>query len=46
MHARLRGPKSLLTTLPNYKLNLADEIVEPGPDMNSIVAALSIKYLY
>ena len=37
MHARLLGPKSLLTlSLPNYKPSLADEKAEPRPDMSII----------
>ena len=46
MHARLRGPKSLLTL---YKLqikpdfpSLADEIAEPRPYMNIRVAAFTV----
>ena len=42
IHARLHGPKSLSTTLPNYKYNLANEIAEPRPDMNSKVAAITV----
>ena len=38
MHARLRGPKSLLTDFPS----LADEIAEPRPDMNIKVAAFTV----
>ena len=38
MHARLRGPKSLLTLYQIIKKpdfpSLADEIAEPRPDMN------------
>ena len=46
MHARLRGPKSLLTL---YKIInktrfpfLADEIAEPRSDMNIKVAAFTV----
>ena len=49
MHARLRGPKSLLTLkcLPNYKFqpdfsSLADEIAEQRPDMNIKVADFTV----
>ena len=43
MQARLRGSKSLLTLLasPNYFPSLADEIVEPHPDMNIKVATFT-----
>ena len=46
MHARLRGPKSLLTLYqiinkPDFPC-LADEIVEPRPDMNIKVAAFTV----
>ena len=41
MHARLSGPKILLT-LPNYFPSLADEIAEPHPDMNIKVAAFTV----
>ena len=46
MHARLRGPKSLLTL---YQIihksdfpSLADEIAEQRPDMNIKVAAFTV----
>ena len=48
MHARLRGPKSLLSL---YQItciikpdlpSLADEIAEPRPDMNINVAAFTV----
>ena len=47
MHARLRGPKSLLTFYQIIKKNpafpsLADEIAEPRPDMNIKVAAFTV----
>ena len=40
MHARLRGPKSLLT--PDFP-SLADEIAEPRPDMNIKVVAFTVR---
>ena len=48
MHARLRGPKQLNNSLPNYKqnliplLSLADETAEPRPGMNIKVAAFTV----
>ena len=47
MHARLCGPKSLLTLYQIIKKNpdfpsLADEIAEPRPDMNIKVAAFTV----
>ena len=43
MHARLRGPKSLLTLYQNYKSTLISlEIAEPRPDMNIKVAAFTV----
>ena len=46
MHARLRGPRSLLTfyqiiNKPDFP-SLADEIAEPRPDMNIKVAAFTL----
>ena len=45
MHARLRGQKKLINSLPDYKSDfpfLADEIAEPRPDMNIKVAAFTL----
>ena len=46
MHARLRGPKTLLTLYQIINkldfLSLADEIAEPRPDMNIKVAAFTV----
>ena len=45
MHARLRGSKSLWTRYQiinkTWLPSLADEIAEPHPDMNIIVAAFT-----
>ena len=40
MHARLRGPKSLLTLLEPDFPSKAGEIAEPRPDMNIKVGHL------
>ena len=47
MHARLRGQKKLINSLPNYIKktdfpSLADELAEPRPDMNIKVAAFTV----
>ena len=43
MYACLGGPKSLLTLIePDFPF-LADEIAEPGPDMNIKVAAFTVR---
>ena len=42
MHARLRGPKSLLTLIEPDVPSLTDEIAEQRPDMNSKVAAFTV----
>ena len=42
MHARLRGPKSLLILYQIINRTLADEIAEPCPDMNIKVAAFTV----
>ena len=46
MHARLRGPRSLLTLYQIIKKpdcpSLADEIAEMRPDMNIKVAAFTV----
>ena len=47
MHARLRGQKKLIYSLPNYKIkldfpSLADDIPEPRPDMNIKFAAFTV----
>ena len=34
--------KKVINYLPNYKLNLADEIAEPHPDMNIKVVAFTV----
>ena len=42
MHARLRGPKSLISLYQIINKTLAYEMAEPRPDMNIKVAAFTV----